>query len=441
MNIYTNIINSNKVINLGIGFEAGRANVCNLINTYYKDMVEQASKYKLPVKITIFLMYDLHYQGAKKEDFYNINPEVFKLVNLKYITEEDIERVKKESLDIISKQESDLFFGYGHAKGRNTIMYIALKSKMDYLMFWDDDEYPIACLKDGKNVVWKKQNNILEHLKAMEHATISNGYHCGYVSPIPYIKFNEDIKEEKFKSFIEAISNDIVCWASIKQKMNENYGVTYADKDLANGIGEYYLKDKWVAGTNLCINLKKIKEVPAFYNPPNARGEDTFFSTKLGKVKVVKIPVYHFHDGFLQYTSIMQNNYPASLGKIKMNSSKIEKRFYNACIGWARYKPMLMYVLNKEEYLQNSEIVYNKLKDSVDEMNKLIKYSDCDFRNVLEEYKAFSSRVVLDYQDYQKINRIWNKLKRMHIMRDKGFITVKNNNEDIGFISETIENI
>ena len=75
-----------NIINFGIGFEAGRANVCNLINTYYKDMVEQASRYKAPVKITIFLMYDLQYQGAKEEDFYNIKPEVFKAIDLKYIS-------------------------------------------------------------------------------------------------------------------------------------------------------------------------------------------------------------------------------------------------------------------------------------------------------------------------------------------------------------------
>ena len=265
MNIYTSV-NSKKEINLGIGFEAGRANVCDLINTYYKDIVEQTNKYKIPVKITIFLMYDLHYQGAKKEDFYNINPEVFKAVNLQYITEEDIENAKRESMDFLSKQEVDLFFGYGHAKGRNTIMYFALKEGMDYLMFWDDDEYPVACLKEGRKVVWKKQDNLLLHLKAMEHAAVSNGYHCGYVSPIPYIQFGEDIKEETLKTFVEAISNDIVSWNSIKQKMLGDYGITYADKDLANGIGEYVLENKWVSGTSLCINLKRVREIPAFYN-------------------------------------------------------------------------------------------------------------------------------------------------------------------------------
>lgn len=186
----------------------------------------------------------------------------------------------------------------------------------------------MACLKEGKSVTWKKQDNILMHLKAMEHSTISHGYHCGYVSPIPYVEFGEDISEESFKNFIEAISNEVISWDSIKQKMLVNYGITYADKDLSDENGlEYVMKDKWVVATNLCLNLNKVREIPAFYNPPNARGEDTFFSTKLGKAKVVKIPVYHFHDGFLQYTGIMENEFPKALSKIKMNSAKIEKDF------------------------------------------------------------------------------------------------------------------
>lgn len=102
---------------------------------------------------------------------------------------------------------------------------------------------------------------------------------------------------------------------------------------------------------------------------------------------------------------------------------------------------MLMYVTNKENYLQNSEIMVNKLNNSIDNMNRLIKHSDCDFRNVLEEFKAYSSRVVLDYQDYQKINRIWNKIKKRHVLEENGFITINKDKDDIAFMNQTIENI
>ena len=69
-------------------------------------------------------------------------------------------------------------------------------------------------------------------------------------------------------------------------------------------LGAYEIKKvgagKWVAGSTLCLNLNHLSKIPAFYNPEDARGEDTFFSTQLINSKVIKVPVYHFHDGFLK---------------------------------------------------------------------------------------------------------------------------------------------
>lgn len=404
-----------KYINLGIGFETGRANICNLINTYYKEVLDQTQNFKVPVKVTIFLMYDLEYQGAKEEDFYKINPEVLQKIKIRYITKEDIEEAKENNIGILTRKDTELFFGYGHAKGRNTIMYFALKEGMDYLMYWDDDEYPRACIKEGNKITWKKQDNILQHLNNIENSDITMGYHCGYISPIPYVNLEKDIDERTFKTFIGAISNEIVSWESIKSKMIENYGVTYSEKELAEGKGAYFLEDKWVAGTNICLNLNHLNKIPAFYNPANARGEDTFFSTKLQHSKVVKIPTYHFHDGFLQNTSIMDEKYPTSLEKIEMNSAKIEQRFYRACLGWIRYKPLLMYITKRDTYLADIYEMKRDLENSVDRMNSLIKCSkECDFRNVLSDLRKYSKSVFSDYQEYLQVNNIWNKLKLVY---------------------------
>ncbi len=37
----------------------------------------------------------------------------------------------------------------------------ALKRKIDYLLFWDDDEYPYANIRGEKNgsIIWKKKKN------------------------------------------------------------------------------------------------------------------------------------------------------------------------------------------------------------------------------------------------------------------------------------------
>ena len=97
-----------------------------------------------------------------------------------------------------------------------------------------------------------------------------------------------------------------------------------AAKNTKSDVSKYILEitqdgiGKWVAGSTLCLNLGDRNKIPAFYNPPLARGEDTFFSTLLGNSKIVRIPVYHFHDGFLKYTEIMEGIYPKSLRKIKL---------------------------------------------------------------------------------------------------------------------------
>ena len=195
--------NMEKEINFGIGLVTGRANVCDIVNNYYKDMLEQVGRFSEKVKITIFILFDSSYQQTPREEFYNIKAPVYENIKIKYITPEDIkEQIKKLSArKEIKNEDVEFFLGHGHAKGRNTIMYYAIKYKMDYLLFWDDDEYPVAVLKENGKNVWLKQDNILKHLEFMkkENADVTIGYHCGYISPIPYIDYTEKFTEKDMK--------------------------------------------------------------------------------------------------------------------------------------------------------------------------------------------------------------------------------------------------
>ena len=48
-------------------------------------------------------------------------------------------------------------------------MYYAYQEKMDYLLFWDDDEYPVACVKkNDEEIEWKMQDNVIKHIEYME---------------------------------------------------------------------------------------------------------------------------------------------------------------------------------------------------------------------------------------------------------------------------------
>ncbi len=400
-------------IELGIGFVTGRPNVCKLINNYYKNMIEQLERTGKKVNLTIFLLYDLNYQYTIRTDFYSIIPEVYKNIKIKYITPENIEEEKKKliSRNNFTKEEVDLFLGNGHAKGRNTVMYYALKWKMDYLLFWDDDEYPVAVVKENDNLQWIPQDNILKHLEHIDDADITIGYHCGYISPIPYVELGEEISEDDFKNYIEAISNELVSWESIKQKMIDNNGVTYSEKSIAEGKGLYELQQKWVAGSTLCLNLNHLDKIPAFYNPPLARGEDTFFSTLLKDAKILKIPVYHFHDGFLKYTSIIKGRYQKKLRRIKIEEENIESIFLKSSKGWIKYKPLLMYIQDNENYKRNMKVAIEKLEKSVPKINEL--FESTNFTDLVKDLKEYDRNVEKHYKEYLKTNEIWKKMKEI----------------------------
>jgi len=407
-----------KTVHFGLGFVTGRPNVCKIINNTYQKLVNQFKDKDKKVELTIFILFDLGYQYTTRVDFYGLMPNVYKDIKIKYITPEDIEEMKKRLIGrgIITKQEGNLFFGHGHAKGRNTLMYYAFLRGMDYLLFWDDDEYPVACIKDEetKEIKWKEQDNISVHYQYIQDADVTIGYHCGYISPIPYVELNQDVDEKLFKDYIEAISNEVVSWDSIREKFVKHNGITYADPKVANGRRAYEQKDdgkgKWVVGSTLCLNLQHINKIPAFYNPEGARGEDAFFSTLLGDSKVMKVPVYHFHDGFLKYTNILTEKYPKALRKIKVEDEQIAKRFIQASRGWIKYKPLLLYVLNKENYKEKMKETYQKLEAGIPEINKLFEGEDCNV--LLEDLKQYDKNVKKHYEEYLKTNDIWNKLKQ-----------------------------
>ncbi len=407
------------VIKFGIGFVTGRPNVCKVINSTYERLINQFKDSDKKIEITIFILFDLGYQFTTRVDFYGIIPNVYKDIRVKYITPEDIEEEKKTLLgkEVLSKQEAELFFGHGHAKGRNTLMYYAKKNKIDYLLFWDDDEYPVACIKNRETneITWKEQDNIAMHLKYIENSDVTIGYHCGYISPIPYVELNEDIDENLFKQYIEAISNEVVSWESIKEKFIKNNGITYADAKIANGEGAYVQKDEgkgnWVVGSTLCLNLNHIDKIPAFYNPEGARGEDAFFSINLKNSKIIKVPVYHFHDGFLKYTSVARQKYPKTLRKIKATDEEVEQRFLKASRGWMKYKPLLLYVTDNEHYKEKIKDNHIKLENSIPEINKLFE-SDV-FDSLLIDLEDYDKNVKKHYNEFVKTNEIWNKLKGM----------------------------
>jgi len=403
-----------KKINVGVGFVTGRKYFKNVVKTYVHNWndsgIIDTGKYALH----LFVAYDLKYKATKVYDYKITDEEILDMVDSAHYFGNSSIRTEAQYLvekKVLSLKEAALIFGEGYAMKRNAVLYFALKNKMDYLIFLDDDEYPIATIKVNDSLVWKGQEVISTHINNLKDADMTHGHHCGYISPIPQFHFNEKLSQEEFKIFIEAISNDIINWDSIKAKMNDG-GVTYADLDIINSEKIEVVKEKngmkFISGANLGFNLKNPDKLFPFYNPPGARGEDTFLSTCLGEHNIRKVPCYTFHDGFATYEHLLLGALPNTLMPMKAESSVNTKRFLKACIGWIRYKPLLLYITQRDNY--DAQIM--KMREDLSNVIPMIcnYFVNEEFNKILDELEFYHTHVEEHYKDFENTKLAWAKI-------------------------------
>ena len=412
-----------KTIQMGIGFATGRMSFRKVLNAYIKNW--QEAKKKLPanykISLNLFVAYDTDYLKTQSTDYTNLSQDIVdQFDQIVFLGAKNalksIERLEESSH--LSKKELRSVFSAGYAGKRNAILFAALENHMDYLLFLDDDEYPLAVTKSKDVCLWSGQHIILSHLLEIPNADYTNGLHCGYISPIPQIPFSEEFTEGDFKAFIEAISNDIINWDSMRQLMRSG-GVTYASTEvlMKNQPEEVQEKSccKFISGANLCINLTQPARTFPFFNPPGARGEDTFLSTMLRDRTVLEIPCYAFHDGFSSYKNLLNGVLPIELAPITADSPMIVNRFLSACIGWVRYKPLLVYLTNPGGY--EEEIA--SMRKTLNEVSpKLAQYFKNDgFLNVIHELEEYHANVQKHAAQFQLAKDTWQKLLQVAIAK------------------------
>ena len=401
-------------VQVGIGFATGRKGFQKVLRSYVHNWKESGLVDDCRIDLNLFIAYDLSYKNTKAEDFtklhhalpYEIKTKVF-IGNSEL--RQEIDRLVQQQ--ILTLREAELIFSKGYAARRNAVLYFAIKNKMDYLLFLDDDEYPVAVTNTQKTAVWGGQHVLSKHLTYLPESDITHGRHCGYISPIPYIEYDKIMTELDFKTFIEAISNDILSWDKIRTVM-ENGGVTYADPRVLTGGEAFEVMEKhrckFISGSNLGINLKDPGRVYPFYNPPGARGEDTFLSTCLGNRKVQRIPCYTFHDGFSTYNHLLDGVLPIHLKDIKADNELIIERFYKACIGWVRYKPLFIYITKQEDYEKTIGEMRRQLQDSVPKLSAYFKKPE--FANIITELDRYHGNVIKHYQEFMETKQAWADL-------------------------------
>ena len=406
--------------NLGIAFVTGRTQFKDVLNTYFLNWLEHDLLENDNVNLHLFVVYDVTYQDVSREQFRPLAPEIeAKLASVNFYGRGEIAAEKNRLVreNLLDADEADLLFGEGYAKKRNAAMHFALQNNMDRLLFLDDDEYPVAVTRaTNGRLSWTGQSIVGTHLRYASNADITNGLHCGYISPIPRVEFDRHLTEGNFKSFIEAISNDIISWESVKRTIIDNGGITYADSNLVANPEVSIVRErdrrKFISGANLCIRLDRSRTLPVFYNPPGARGEDAFMSTMLTDLTVARVPCYTFHDAFGQYQHVLSGVLPHKLKAANPRAPKTVSRFVKAAVGWVRYKPLLTYITHRADYdLIMNEALY-KLDATVP--NLCSHFNTPRFKAISAEFREYHSLVRDHFAEFEATTDAWAKLTRTH---------------------------
>lgn len=399
---------------VGVGFATGRKSFQKVLRTYIHSWKESGLVDDSAVSLNLFVAYDLHYQNTQVSDYTDINQELSSQIESRRFIGGPSQQKEIDSLvarGILGADEAALAFGKGYAGRRNSVVYSAIKAGMDYLIFLDDDEYPLAVTNTRNMAVWSGQHVLSTHLDHIGGADITHGHHCGYISPIPYVEFDRNMAEDDFRRFIEVISNDIISWDKIRKVMGDG-GVTYADTSVLTDDSASEVPEingaKFISGANLCLNLTKPDRVFPFFNPPLARGEDTFLSTCLSERKVLRVPCYTFHDGFSTYNHLLEGVLPIHLNFVRADSEKIIDRFYKACIGWVRYKPLLLYITKPGQYSQRILEMKDALMKALPKVGRF--FNRPDFSEIAHELDKYDRNVRRHNEQFLNTKRAWSKL-------------------------------
>lgn len=136
-------------IKIGIGFATGRKSFRKVLNSYIYGWRESGIGKKLGVdiRLNLFVAYDLEYDNTKSTDYINLSQEIVDAFDeVIFLGSKNAKKSVGQLIEngALTENDAKLLFGADYAGKRNAILYAALENQMDYLLFLDDDEYPVA---------------------------------------------------------------------------------------------------------------------------------------------------------------------------------------------------------------------------------------------------------------------------------------------------------
>lgn len=99
---------------------------------------------------------------------------------------------------------------------------------------------------------------------------------------------------------------------------------------------------------------------------------------------------------------------PIKLKYIQADSEAIITRFYKACIGWIRYKPLLLYITQREQYDEKINEMRDKLNIT---LPKICEYfGRDDFSKISNELERYNKNVKKHYAKFIETQEIWSNI-------------------------------
>ena len=409
-----------KCLRVGVGFATGRRSFQNVLRSYVYHLEESGFVAPGRVSLTLLVAFDPAYSGTARADYENMEPRVRQWFDeVAFFSPEDVEN-EAEALvrrGVAPAEEKRLLFGNGYAAQRNMALYEAMRRHLDCLIFFDDDEYPMAVTSsDSAGVaLWSGQHVIEAHVKYLRFADVTNGYHCGYISPLPSLELDGILDENTFRRFIAAMSSDVLKWEDVRAII-QGGGVTYADRAVLMQSGPTLVEEedhaKFITGGNLGLSLASPEKIPPFYNPPGARGEDSFFSTCLTDCVVKRVPAYTFHDGFSLYSDLLRGVLPTKLKSVSLYDSRaVTERFLRACLGWVRYKPLYTRLTRPEDWREVLREAEAALGDTIPAV--CAYFNNRAFADISAQFAQYRRDVDAHLAEFERAKELWARMKEL----------------------------
>jgi len=217
----------------------------------------------------------------------------------------------------------------GSGQKKNALLFWAAQNAYERVLFWDDDEYAVACHGSGDACDWRWTDVAGAHLNG--HADVTTGYRTGFLLPVT---------PGLLASLAPATASAL--GAALAPVSDVIAADSFLDVDELFVFGNRPDRE-FIYGGNMSVSTGAVRNgrIPAFRVPLRSRGDDTIFTLGLDTASVRTVASGIFHDPFEVMTEVARGDGPAVLVLPEPEPGTVGARFARVLAGWLRYAPLL----------------------------------------------------------------------------------------------------